>query len=291
MKTSPISKNIQEKYYDDDYKLKEKLHFLKCLEKYFTNICQGPTETCSSCGCLCFPKSVATYNENKLEDKKSILSNWKEVCKIKTNDNIILCYSCRNDIFRNKLPESALINGLELPNIPLALQDLSSLEERFIASRIPFMQIRVLRVGRQFGMQGDIVNVPTEVDTNVSILPRTNDELFTLPVKLMKRMRDKNHYAFETIRPNKIFEAVKFLVEQPLYKKENIKLSEEWLKQNKDILKEHFNLNEHKLRDSDRNIKFEIREIHNKNIKEIKKQDLEKKVIIKMLYPKNSQKT
>lgn len=90
------------------------------------------------------------------------------------------------------------------------------------------MQIRRLQMGGQYKLKGGIVNFPVDVDTNVSILPRTEDNLYTIPIQLMKRMQDKNPYAFETVRPNKILLAAKYLVEQPLYKSHNISLSENW---------------------------------------------------------------
>lgn len=132
-----------------------------------------------------------------------------------------------------------MIDGLEFPIIPDELKDLTPLETRFVAQRIPFMQIRKLKMGGQYGLKGGVVNVPVDVDTNVSILPRTNDNLYTVSVQLMKRMRDKNPYAFETVRPYKIFEAAKYLVEQPLYKAHNIKLLNDWLINNETSINKH----------------------------------------------------
>ena len=91
------------------------------------------------------------------------------------------------------------------------------------------MQIRQLGIDTQYGLRGNCVNVPIDVDNNVSVLPRTRDELQTISVQLVRRMTDKKPYAFETIRPTKVFNAAKYLVNMPLYQYHNISLSENWL--------------------------------------------------------------
>ncbi len=51
-------------------------------------------------------------------------------------------------------------NGLHLPEIPEELKDLTETEER-----LPFMQIKELKhVDKQYGLKGNIVNVPISVD-------------------------------------------------------------------------------------------------------------------------------
>jgi hypothetical protein len=45
------------------------------------------------------------------------------------------------------------------------------LEERLIALRIPFMQIRELPRGSQLSIEGSVVNVPTDVQSIVNSLP------------------------------------------------------------------------------------------------------------------------
>ena len=60
----------------------------------------------------------------------------------------------------------------------------TSLEERLISPRIPFMQIRELPRGGQLSIHGNIVNVPTDVNSTVHCLPRPIDESQTIPIKL-----------------------------------------------------------------------------------------------------------
>ena len=65
------------------------------------------------------------------------------------------------------------------------LLNLTPLEERLISPRIPFMQIRELPLrGGQLSIQGNIVNVPSDVNSTVHSLPRPIYESQTIPIKL-----------------------------------------------------------------------------------------------------------
>jgi hypothetical protein len=111
------------------------------------------------------------------------------------------------------------------------LKTLTELEERLISPRIPFMVIRSLGSCKQFGLKGNLVNVPMNVDTNVSVLPRSFSDTHTIQLKLMRQMKNKNVFMYETIRPKVVHTAIKYLVEQELYKDEGIVISHDWLKE------------------------------------------------------------
>ena len=55
--------------------------------------------------------------------------------------------------------------------------NLTSLEERLVSPRIPFMQIHELPRGGQFKIHGNVVNVPADVNSTVNVLPRSLNEL------------------------------------------------------------------------------------------------------------------
>ena len=93
------------------------------------------------------------------------------------------------------------------------------------------MVIRSLGYSKQFGLKGNLVNVPMNVDTNISILPRTFSDTQTIQLKLMRQMKNKNAFMYETIRPKVVHTAVKYLVEQELYKDEGIVISNDWINQ------------------------------------------------------------
>ena len=115
--------------------------------------------------------------------------------------------------------------------MPDCLKILTELEERLASPRIPFMVIRSLGSCKQFGLKGNLVNVPMNVDTNVSVLPRSFSDTHTIQLKLMRQMKNKNAFIYETVRPKVVHTAVKYLVEQELYKDEGIVISHDWLKE------------------------------------------------------------
>ena len=72
---------------------------------------------------------------------------------------------------------------MAFPEKPDVLKDLTPLEERLISPRIPFMQVRELPSGGQLSIHGNVVNVPADVNSTVSVLPRPINESQTIPIK------------------------------------------------------------------------------------------------------------
>ena len=110
------------------------------------------------------------------------------------------------------------------------LLDLTPLEERLISPRIPFMQIRELPRGGQLSIHGNIVNVPSDVNSTVHCLPRPINESQTIPIKLKRRLSYKHHYQFQNVRPKKVLDAAKYLVEtSDLFKSEGKEVQNVWM--------------------------------------------------------------
>ncbi|CAF1458321.1 unnamed protein product [Rotaria sp. Silwood1] len=195
---------------------------------YELKIKEGPTHICSCCGGLWFEYSIKEFTVEMLRNKGLPKEFIDTVCYLE-NAIIKLCVTCRKDIMSNKVPNLCLSNGLAFYEIPDCLKILTELEERLTSPRIPFMVIRTLGFCKQFGLKGNLVNVPMNVDTNVSVLPRKFSDTHTIQLKLMRQMKNKNAFMYETIRPKVVHTAVKYLVEQELYKGEGIIISDDWL--------------------------------------------------------------
>ena len=93
------------------------------------------------------------------------------------------------------------------------LLNLVPLEERLISSRIPFMQIRELPRGGQLSIHGNIVNVQSDINSTIQCLPRPINESQTIPIKPKKRLSYKHHYQFQNVRPKKVLDAAKYVVD------------------------------------------------------------------------------
>ena len=92
------------------------------------------------------------------------------------------------------------------------------------------MQIRELPRGGQLSIHGNIVNVPSDVNLTVHCLPRPINESQTIPIKLKRRLIYKHHYQFQNVRPKKVLDAAKYLVDtSDLFKREGIEVQNAWL--------------------------------------------------------------
>ena len=156
----------------------------------------------------------------------------KETCTsgIKCADGIeYICTTCRTYLEKNKIPPLAKANGVIFPVKPREL-DLSELEERLVAARIPFMQLRELPRGGQMSLHGNIVNVPTTIHRTVSVLPRKMQEEECIPIQLKRKLSYKHYYSYEFVRPKKVMEGIEWLVKNStLYQEEGIHIDQEWL--------------------------------------------------------------
>ena len=75
------------------------------------------------------------------------------------------------------------------------------------------MKLVTLPKGKQIAIHGPAVNVPTNLDTICNILPRIPTETQLIPFKLKRRLQYKGHYMFQSVRPDKIMLALKWLKE------------------------------------------------------------------------------
>ncbi|OXA54226.1 hypothetical protein Fcan01_11384 [Folsomia candida] len=177
-----------------------------------------------SCGGLWYKTSVdATTTETvrKLHPKKPF-------AHMKVDGKYFLCGTCHDSLKNGDVPRLCMSNGLYFPPIPHQLQNMTTLEERLVALRLPFTQIRSLGSDRQYGIRGGVVNVPNDMDIVAKVIPRRFDETSTVQVQLKRRMSYKHPFMFQTIRPHKVFHAANYLVRTELYRKENVFLSSDW---------------------------------------------------------------
>ena len=80
---------------------------------------------------------------------------------------------------KKKVPPCTPVNGMKFPNKP-AFFDLNELEYRLLAPRLAFQKLMQAPRGKQFKINGNIANVPTDVTNSVSLLPRFPNEACTI---------------------------------------------------------------------------------------------------------------
>lgn len=179
--------------------------------------------------------NVDTCNLKLSEVVKRFMNKY--LTGIKSVGNIEwVCATCLNSFKCQKIPACSPANGLMFPVKPPEL-DLTPLEERLVAPRLPFMQIREMPRGGQLNVRGNVVNVPADVNSTVKLLPRLMNDTETVPVKFKRKLSYKHHVAFENVRPTKVMNAAKWLVQNSvLFRNEGIKGDETWLHNNLDQL-------------------------------------------------------
>lgn len=92
------------------------------------------------------------------------------------------------------------------------------------------MQLREKPREGQLSINGNVVNVPTDVMSTVNKLPRMLTEDETIAFKFNRSLNFKHSVAFERIRPNKVLNAANWLVENSeLFRNEGIQINNNWL--------------------------------------------------------------
>ncbi|XP_062615938.1 uncharacterized protein LOC134277623 [Saccostrea cucullata] len=205
---------------------------------------EGPLYVCTCCHQTWFSHSVVDSNFLRKnlppEDVAKFLTNYVSI-----GGKEWICLTCKKSIQEKKMPKLSIANHVQFPTKPEELE-LHQLEERLIALRIPFMQLRELPRGRQLSIKGNVVNVPVDIQPTVNSLPRQFNNDITVPVRLKKRLSYKTCDFVENVRPQHVIIALHWLMRNSqMYKDANIHLDDEWEARinadSSEIISEYFN--------------------------------------------------
>ncbi len=212
------------------------------ISKFHDIVSNGPLYICSCCDQLWYKHSVShalsLRNHNPgvgkyLLDKKSV-------------DNLEwLCKSCHNYLTKNKVPPCASANGMQFPTKPTFF-DLNELECRLLAPRLAFQKLMQAPRGRQLKINGNIVNVPADITSTISMLPRLPNEAGTIKVNLKRKLQYKSSALSLNVRPHKVVEAANWLVNNSsLYREEGITVNQNWQENIATFILDEFDNEEH----------------------------------------------
>ena len=190
---------------------------------------------CTSCKQTFFRHSVQ-YAKPISKYKHNDIARMCFTDTVSANNEEWVCKTCSQAIHDGRIRSCSLINGLGFRPIPNELQ-LTQLEERLVSPWLAFMQLRELPRGGQYNIKGNVVNVPADVNLTVQQLPRMFDDNETIPVKFKPKLSYKHYVSFGNIRPNRVLQAAKWLVENsPLFQNEVIKVDESWLNNTEGVI-------------------------------------------------------
>ena len=210
-----LEKTTDQSYFKD---IKE------CIKQFHSSIAVGPLFVCTCCHQTWFRKGVCMLkNINLPTSSRLYCTKFTSV-----NNEEWICHTCVGALRDGKVPKLSVASGMKWPDKPPEL-DLHQLEERLIALRIPFMQIRELPRGVQYCLKGNVIYVPVDVQPTLSCLPRPMDENFTIAVQLKKKLSYKKVDFKENVRP---LIALHWLVNKSeLYKRSGVEIDANWFKE------------------------------------------------------------
>ena len=200
----------------------------ECIKDFHSSITVGPIFVCTCCHQTWFRKNVSMIKNINISARDIRLYCTK---LLSVNKEEWVCHTCLSSIRDGKVPKLSVANGMKWPEKPKEL-DLHQLEERLIALRIPFMQIRELPRGGQYSLKGNVINVPVDIQPTVSCLPRPMDENFTVAIQLKKKLTYKKVDFKENVRPLKVLTALQWLLHNSdLYKNSGINVANNWFQE------------------------------------------------------------
>ncbi len=225
---SYLSKNYEivskDKYGDkveNKYKTKndKNLHEVKKKQQslYYKNIQEKPIYICTCCHRMLYKKSTVIFKSEKY--------NWEHHCvqralasdirTLSSDKEEYICRTCEKHLKKKEpsMPAKAEANIGKLDPIPPILQNINDLEHRLFCKRIPFMKLVALPKGKQFGINGACVNVPTRLDSVCDLLPRMPEEAQIIDFKLKRKLKFKGHHMHSDIDPAKITNALNWLAQ------------------------------------------------------------------------------
>ena len=198
------------------------------IKRFHSDISFGPIYVCSCCHQTWFRKSVSVLKNTHIpaESKRLHCTEFTSV-----GNEEWICHTCLSALRDSKLPKLSVANGMKWPDKPPEL-NLHQLEERLIALRIPFMQIRELPRGGQYSLKGNVINVPVDIQPTINSLPRPMDENFTVAIQLKKKLSYKKVDFKENVRPLRVLSALHWLMNNSeLYKKSGIVVDDNWFQE------------------------------------------------------------
>ena len=189
----------------------------------------GPDFVCTCCHRMMYKPNVRPYHKGKFpkltEEQRAVI--LEAFMYTSTDGRTWICVTCDRSLQKGNMPRQAKANGLGLFDIPPELSQLNEVEIRLLSRRIPFMKIVALPKGKQKAIHGPAVNVPTQLDTICNLLPRLPNECEIIPMKLKRRLCYKSYYMYDSIHPQKIIDALKWLIQNNKHYYD-VKLNNNW---------------------------------------------------------------
>ena len=231
------ARRIVQKYalFSSMHREKHRSEYHVHLQSFRWQIKEGPDRVCSVCRLTFFRNQVLPCREEKYfkrdqaqETAERIRSCLNSTCQ---PERQWICRFCSEKLKQQQTPSRAIINRLEVGEIPMELKKLNDIERHLIALRLPFMKIVNLISGKirsrygQKGTTGPLHCVPADVEETAMSLPRPVDQSMMIRLQLKRRLKYKAIWEEQWINPKDVRQALLVLKEKhPAYA--NIRIEE-----------------------------------------------------------------
>ena len=158
--------------------------------------------------CMCCDR---LWNSNGIKRTTFVHESVEHCFDCKSEFGYSVGHSYDKSLKLKKVPVNARINGFRYPAKP-DLPISNKVEERLISPRLPFLQIRKLGICGQYGLKGNIINVPVKVDQMVKCLPRQMENDCTINVHLKKKLSFKSSSLTDFVNIVNIKKWLEFLI-------------------------------------------------------------------------------
>ena len=205
----------------------------QAISSFLTKARLGPECVCVCCNRIMYRQNVVSFNKFKyIKVTKELLEQMfpSQNSYVSSDGKQWVCKTCDGSLSKGNMPVQAKANGLQLCSIPPELSNLNALELRLISLRVPFMKMVALPSGKQRCIHGPAVNVPSNLDSICTMLPRLPTESELIALKLKRKLAYRGHYMYDYISPEKVMAALMWLKSNnPLYA--NIDINDNWLEE------------------------------------------------------------
>ena len=154
-----------------------------CVEQFKKKIMEGPYYICRVCNRTLYKKSVLKLKTSSYPSQ--------DILKIQSSydGKEYICKTCHSKAIQGKLLCQAIVNNLNVDDVPTELGNLKKLEQILIAWRIVFKKVIVMLKGQQRKIKGAICNVPVNSDQTCKILPRPPERSGIILLKLKRKLQ------------------------------------------------------------------------------------------------------
>ena len=144
------------------------------VNKFFTDIEEGPSYTCKSCNRMLYRKSVRKFHRDAYS-----IDIFADVASFDNQQHI--SNTCRSKLHKGKISCQAVCNKLQMDQAPPELEKLRKLESILVAQRL----VLVLPKGQQRKIKGEYITYLLTLRQFVKVFqsPQSNLELSCLNLK------------------------------------------------------------------------------------------------------------